>query len=107
MGHRVYPDKPSSRVTILRSMWLMHLAHGVVKGFVNETRRNCRDGETRRDGWDGRLIVTRAFETELVGGDDNRLAHNPEVPLPLFRGNPQNPTMAHLRHKGSWRSPPA
>ena len=28
-------------------MWLMHLAHGVVNGFVNETRRNCRDGVRR------------------------------------------------------------
>ena len=29
-----------------------------------QTRRNGRGGgETRRDGWDGRLIVTCAFET--------------------------------------------
>ena len=34
-------------------------AGDVVNGFGNETRRNCRDGgETRRDGSDGRLIVS-------------------------------------------------
>jgi hypothetical protein len=35
--------------------------------------------ETRRDGWDGRLIVTCAFETECAGGDGDRLAHDLEV----------------------------
>jgi hypothetical protein len=38
-----------------------------------------RWGETRRDGWDGRSIVTCADETDRATGDGDRLAHNPEV----------------------------
>jgi hypothetical protein len=34
------------------------------------------------------------FETTRLQGDARYLAHNTEVPLHLFRGNPQNPTMA-------------
>ena len=34
---------------------------------------------TQRDGFDGRAIVTRNYETDRSGGDDDRSAHNPEV----------------------------
>ena len=50
-----------------------------------------RWGETKRDGWDGRLIVSCAFETREVTWDGDRLAHNPEVagsnPVPATSGN--------------------
>ena len=52
-----------------------------------------RWGETRCDGWDGRLIVTCGFETREATGYGDRLAHNREVPLPLSRGTTE-PTMA-------------
>ena len=38
--------------------------------------------------------LTCMFETTRLQGDARYLAHNTEVPLHLFRGNPQNPTMA-------------
>jgi hypothetical protein len=50
-----------------------------------------RWGEMRRDGWDGRLIVTCAFETREAIRDGDWLAHNPEVagsnPVPATSGN--------------------
>ena len=50
-----------------------------MNGFVNETRRNYRDGGIRRDAYAGRIRVSCAFETEWVGGDGDWLAYNPEV----------------------------
>jgi hypothetical protein len=45
-------------------------------------------GERRRDGCDGRFIVTCAFETREATRYGDRLAHNPEVafgPVPAQR----------------------
>ena len=57
----------------------------VVNGFVNETRRNCRDGVRRGAmAGTGELIVTCAFETGGERETRDRLAHNPEVADPYL-----------------------
>jgi hypothetical protein len=59
-------------------------AWDVMNGFVNETGRNGRWRGTRRDGLDGRLVVTCTFETCKATRDDDRLAHHPELADPCL-----------------------
>ena len=70
-----------------------------MNGFVNETRRNYRDGGIRRDAYAGRIRVSCAFETEWVGGEGDWLAHNPEA-----AGS--NPVLATSENDPS-RTPPS
>src|SRR5258705_7417703 len=47
-----------------------------------------RWGGTRRDGWDGRVVVTCSFETHEVTRYGDRLAHNLEVAGLIAAGGP-------------------
>ena len=74
---------------MLQRSGLADVGRDDVNGFVNETRRDCRDGvKCGAMAGTGESIVTSAFETECVGGDGDWLAHNPEVafgPVPAQR----------------------
>ena len=61
-----------------------------------------RWGEMRRDGWDGRLIVTCAFETREATGDGDRLAHNPEVTCTKY-ACPWTEEFRERRSTARWR----
>jgi hypothetical protein len=82
---------------------LPHTAQPLIKELMPSARRcgericernaaqRPRWRETRRDGLDGRLIVTCRFESREATRNKDRLAHNPEVagsnPVPATSRN--------------------
>jgi hypothetical protein len=47
--------------------------------WTQNTVEPMRISGTQRDRLDGRTSLTCSYETECIGGDRDRLAHNPEV----------------------------
>src|SRR5258708_3503153 len=65
-----------------------------------------RISATRSNRWNSSGALTCMFGPTRLPGDARYLAHNPEVPLPLFRGTHRT-HYGHRRPESCWMTPAA